>query len=153
MLLVDRGEAVFLAVGAPVPDVTRDELRTWARMDTGVVEGTRNLDAILSLEGLLIAASTGVVGNAAWSAFPAAARWLSARVRLAQVPSLQVIAERMRKCLATLGVASEDLVIADLQQDRDGRWLGEFHRDGVRYRITADKAGRILRIRRFDDAA
>ena len=60
-------------------------------------------------------------------------------------PTLQDVAKRMRECLAALGAAPADLVIADLRQDRDGRWLGEFHGDGVRYRITADATGRILR--------
>lgn len=148
LLMVDRDEAVFLAVDAALPEGTRDELRIWASADVDAADGTRFLDTVLSLEGLLIAASTGVVGNAAWSVFPAAAHWLKERVLSDDAPSLQDVAERMRECLTTLGAVPADLVIADLRQDRDGRWLGEFHRDGVRYRITADATGRILRVRR-----
>jgi hypothetical protein len=152
LLLVDRDEAVFLAVDATLPEGTRDELRIWARTEVDVADGNRSLDAVLSLEGLVIAASTGVVGNAAWSAFPAAAHWLSGRIPSDDAPSLLDVAERMRECLATLGTVPADLDIADLRQDRDGRWLGEFHCDGVRYRITADATGRILRVRRHDGA-
>ena len=151
LLLVARDEAVFLAVDAALPDGTRDELFSWARADVDAADGTRGLDA-LSLEGLLIAMSTGVVGNAAWSVFPAAAHWLKEHFRSDDDPTVKDVAKRMRECLAALGAAPADLVIDDLRQDRDGRWLGEFHCDGVRYRITADATGRILRARRDDGA-
>jgi hypothetical protein len=151
LYLVTRDEAVFFAVDPALPDGTRDELLSWARADVDAAAGTRGVD-VLSLEGLLIAASTGVVGNAAWSVFPAAAHWLKEHVRSDDAPTLQDVAGRMRECLATLGAVPADLVIADLRQDRDGRWLGEFHCAGVRYRVTADASGRILRARRYDGA-
>jgi hypothetical protein len=151
LLLVAHDEAVFLAVDAALPDNTRDELLNWAQADVDAADGTRGIDAV-SLEGLLIAVSTGVVGNAAWSVFPAAAHWLKEHFRSDDAPTLEDIAGRMRECLAALGATPADLVVADLREDRDGRWLGEFHGNGVRYRITADATGRILRTRRDDDA-
>lgn len=151
LLLADRDEAVFLAVDATLSESTREELRVWASSDADAAEGTRFLDAVLSLEGLLMAAATGVVGNAAWSVFPAAAHWLKERALSDDAPSLQDIAKRMQECVTTLGAAPRDLVIADLRQDREGRWLGELRHDGVRYRITADPTGRILRVRRDDE--
>jgi hypothetical protein len=152
VLLVNGDEAVFLAVDAALSEGTREEIRTWAHTDVDAADSTRGLDAALSLEGLLIAASTGVVGNAAWSVFPAAAHWLRERVRSNDAPTLQDVADRMQECLAALGADPANLVIADLNEDLDGRWLGEYYCDGVSYRITADETGRILRVRRDDDA-
>jgi hypothetical protein len=151
LLLTTRDGEVFLAVDTDLPDGTRDELLSWARADMDAADGIRALDP-LSLEALLIAVSTGVVADAAWSVFPAAAHWLKEYVRSDDIPTLEDIATRMRECLAALGVTPADLVVADLRQDRDGQWLGEFHADGVRYRITADATGRILRTRRDDGA-
>ena len=152
VLLMEPEEAVLLAVDAAVPERVRDELRAWARADIDGPDGSRSLDPVLSLDGLLIAASTGVVGSAAWSVFPAAAHWLSAHVRSEHAPTLEDVAERMRECLAKLeSTPSGDFVFAKLHQDHDGRWLGELRRGAVRYRITSDAAGHILRIRRDDE--
>jgi hypothetical protein len=143
---------VFVPADAALPRGARDGLRIWARANVDGTPDTRGIDGVLSLEGLLIAVSSGVVGNAA-SVFPAAAHRLRERVRTDDAPALQEVAERMRECLGTSGADLAGLVMADLPQDGDRRWLGEFICDGVPYRIIADAAGLILRARQYDGGA
>jgi hypothetical protein len=148
VLLLDGEEVIFLGVDPTVTAETREDLVAWASSNVATACGARGAETLLSLEGLLTAASTGIVGSAAWSVFPAAGRWLSERRHHAETLSLTEVSERMRECLSAMGVDAANLDVSDVHQARDGQWIGEFTGDDFRFRVTADATGEILRVRR-----
>jgi hypothetical protein len=75
---------------------------------------------------LLQATFTGIVSPAAWSAFPAAARFVVGRSRAAS-PATSVRAQVRTAAELAFGVpAATGLVVSEVHQDADGTWLGTF---------------------------
>lgn len=126
---------------------TLDEFRTWARCGPGASDVRTSIDSLLTFDGLTAAAMSGVVGGAAWSVFPAAARWLAERRRAAHVISASDAAEVVRKCLDVIEPGSADrLRIDQLDRKPDGSWLVTVHANRRGYRLEVDASGEVVQV-------
>lgn len=121
------------------------ELETWALVPDGPADEPSRAGGVwtqaLEAGPLLYVMFTGVVGNAAWSVFPAAARFLTRR-RHADV-DMTAVTERVRATAAeSFGAsATTAMAIRDVHRDGDGTWVVTFDLAGGETgaaRLTAD---------------
>jgi hypothetical protein len=106
------------------------ELETWALVPEGSPDEPSRAGAIwaqaLEAGPLLYVIFAGVVGNAAWSVFPAAARFLTQRRRTA-LDAARVAARVRATAEQAFGVsATAGMTIRDVHRDGDGTWLVNF---------------------------
>lgn len=149
---VDSGnpdDALFFRSTA-INDAVMTELREWATFEEAA-GGSRSgsVDAVLTLQGLLVAATTGVIGNAAWSLFPAAGRWLrDRRLGEREFTAPEVLAE-VRECLKQVDPeATADLTVDALKRTDEGGWLVRVVSGTRTYELTATRSGDVVRVRR-----
>jgi hypothetical protein len=111
-------------------EATAQELETWALVPEGALDETSRAGGVwaqaLEAGPLLYVMFTGVVGSAAWSVFPAAARFLSRR-RHADLDVAAVTARVRATAEEALGAsAAAQMIIRDVHRDGDGTWLATF---------------------------
>jgi hypothetical protein len=138
-----------VAGGSDVPPDLVEEIREWAQW-TSSAENQRGVHDVLSLDGLFVAAVSGVVGNAVWSVFPAAARWIGdLRRRAEKVKPAQPeqVVESMRAFLQTIEpVAATALHVREVERQDDGSWIGLFTVKRNEFEVQADPSLSIVRV-------
>jgi hypothetical protein len=99
---------------------------------------------------LLYVVFSGVVGNAAWSVFPSAARYLRARVSR-KVPGLDAVSagSRAREAAAAAsGAAESDIALDEVERDGEGTWKATLRlADGRVAKVRMDVAGVVTHVR------
>jgi hypothetical protein len=111
-------------------DAATRELETWALVPDGGPDETSRAGGVWSqaLEAgpLLYVMFAGVIGNAAWSVFPAAARFLTRRRHTDM--DVAAVAVRVRNTAReALGApAATDMIIRDVHREGDGTWVAAF---------------------------
>lgn len=143
----ESGQISFLVVPGTVDSEVLEDLRRWVSFDPQSSTGDRSADLLLSAQGLLSVVAGGVIGNAAWSLFPAAAKWLQER-RATNVDAGE-IAAAMRACLTMLGEPGLCMDVDALHRQPDGSWIGEFASRRQRWRLEADSRGELVRVDRL----
>jgi hypothetical protein len=111
-------------------DVAARELETWALVPDGAPDETSRAGGVwaqaLEAGPLLYVMFAGVVGNAAWSVFPAAARFLTRR-RHADIDAGAVSLRVRATAKEALGApAAADISIRDVHREGDGTWVAAF---------------------------
>jgi len=141
-------QILFLRRQDDLTDLVMAELAEWARM-TGTVESSRSeLGALLSLDGLLTAATSGVIGGAAWSIFPAAARWVKERSAKKPATAAEILSA-VKSCLDAIGPnASSETNVKDVIHGYDGSWsvTVTVQSEGLIYELGVDQAGDIVAV-------
>jgi len=149
--LLDGSELVLF--DAVAPNVAR-EFEAWALVpevadDEPVRDASVWKDA-LDAGPLLYVAFSGVVGNAAWSVFPAAAHYLRARMSR-KAPGLDAISagSRAREAAAVAsGAAESDVALDEVERDDEGTWKAKLRlTDGRVAKVRMDAAGVVTHIR------
>jgi hypothetical protein len=145
---VDEQETqiLFLRRQDDLIDSVTAELAEWAQIKPPDESSRSALDALLSLDGLVTAATSGVIGGAAWSIFPAAARWV--KERSAKQPATpEEILNIVRSCLDDVepGISSR-LKVNNLTHDHGGSWRGTFQTGRRIYQVVVDQAGDVVAI-------
>jgi hypothetical protein len=115
-------------------DAAARELETWALVPDGAADETSRAGGVwaqaLEAGPLLYVMFAGVVGNAAWSVFPAAARFL-ARRRHADMDAAAVIARVRATAKEALGApAAAGMSVRDVRREGDGTWVAAFELAG-----------------------
>lgn len=143
VLLVDRSGLS--------PAATR-ELEAWSVIVPGEMEDTRAGDLEswrIALEAgpLLVAVVTGVLGNAAWSVFPAAARWLRSR---REAPTLADTAAAAAHAISgtamTLNVPADELSVTSVTTTPTGWKVSMSVADGRSASATVIADGSIVHL-------
>lgn len=149
--LLDGSELVLF--DAVAPNVAR-ELEAWALVPE-IADGEPARDAsvwkdALDAGPLLYVAFSGVVGNAAWSVFPAAAHYLRARVSR-KVPGLDAVSagSRAREAAAAAsGAAESDVALDEVERDGEGTWKAKLRlADGRGAKVRMDACGVVTHVR------
>lgn len=140
---------LLLPGGSDVPPDLVEEIREWAQW-TSLAEDQRGVQDALSLDGLFVAAISGVVGNAVWSVFPAAARWigdLRHRAEKAEPAQPEQVVESMRAFLQAIEpVASTALHVRGVERKDDGSWIGLFAVKRAEFEVRADPSLSIVKV-------
>lgn len=120
------------------------ELAEWARFKPAGESSRVVLDALLSFDGLITAATSGVIGGAAWSIFPAAARWLKERSAKKPATATEILS-CVKSSLEDMepGV-SRSLKVNDMNRNHDGSWRLTLHSGKRVYRVAVDLAGDLV---------
>jgi hypothetical protein len=149
--LLDGSELVLF--DAVAPNVAR-ELEAWALVPE-VADDDPARDAsvwkdALDAGPLLYVVFSGVVGNAAWSVFPAAARYLRARMPR-KAPGLDAVlaGSRAREAAAAAsGAAESDIALDEVERDGEGTWKAKLRlADGRVAKVRMDAGGVVTHVR------
>lgn len=135
-----------------------DELETWSLVtedDVAEAPEAHRGDAVtwsaaLSAGALAAAAINGVIGNAAWSAFPAAARFLQS-MRDGRPPRDAADAATIA-CNAVArihGGSAVDVLVDSCEKTPAGSWAVILTRGGARFAVAVDSTGAAVQIRKL----
>jgi hypothetical protein len=141
------GSAVVIDLTEASPAVA-DELETWSLIvaEDAQPEVARDPSAwsdLVSAGPLVVATVEGVIGNAAFAAFPAAARWLSGRRQRRRLDAAGAATRAIEAVTAVAGVPATEVHVTDTSSNAGGGWkvraqLGDGRRANVLLAATGD---------------
>lgn len=143
-----------LMISEPLaPNVAR-ELEAWALVPASADEEPSRDSSVwkdaLDAGPLLYVAFSGIIGNAAWSVFPAAAHYLRARLS-SKPPTMDATAAGSRARAATAaasGVGDPDVALEDIARDGQNTWKAALRlADGRVARVRLDAHGVVTHVR------
>jgi hypothetical protein len=138
--------------GAGLSPAAQDELETWSLIDPLDVPVTTRADPIQWIEafgagGLALAALKGVIGNAAWSVFPAAARFLSSIRSGPRLDASEVADAARTSVVEVLQVAPGSVSITSITRTKDAWQVEAKVRGGRLVSVTLSLSGRVSQVR------
>ena len=135
------GAALVVDLADASPAVA-DELETWSLVvpddqDPQTVRDPSAWSDLISAGPLVVATVEGVIGNAAFAAVPAAARWLSRRRSGGRLDAARAAERATGAIHAVTGLTTTDIQVTEASTDATGTW-----------KITADLSdGRKAKVR------
>lgn len=149
--------SVLLLPKASLSAAVHDELETWSLLadgDDATASDERRGDpavwtAALGAGSLAIAALQGVIGNAAWAVFPAAARYLrSLRGGRDPLDSVQAAQRAQEGVARVCAVSASDVAVTSAEREPAGTWRVELTvADGRTAVVVLDTVGAAVSIR------
>jgi hypothetical protein len=147
------GSTLVVALDRASPAVL-DELETWSLVagqeePAEIVRDPSVWTNLVSAGPLVVATVQGMIGNAAWSVFPAAAHWLGDRRERRHVLDAAAAASRASAAVSSVaGVAESAVQVTETARDSTGGWRVQAQIDSGR-RATAllDATGLCVSVR------
>lgn len=153
--LPDGSDLLLPSTGAS--SVAHDELETWSLVadgDVGDVTETHRGDpvawsAALSAGALVVAAVQGIIGNAAWAAFPAAARFLQSMREGRPPRDAAAAADIARNAVMRIngGSVADDVVVERCERTPVGTWEVSLTKGTTRFAVVLDTTGAAIQVR------
>jgi len=132
--------------------VVLDDLALWASGDVRQDGSHRGvLDELLTIDGLAVAALTGIVGNAAWSVFPAASRFIRNRRRAGATAASSTAIAAVKQALAQIAPEGAKITISELSRRADGAWQAVGGVDNARYRLLISESATVVAMKRLSE--
>ena len=130
----------------------RDQLETWSLVDPLDVPETTRADPIQWLEaigagGLALAAIHGIIGNAAWSVFPAASRFLSSAHGGRRLDATEAADVARASVVEVAQVSPSTVSITSVTQSKNTWDVEAKLRGGRVVNITMSLSGRVSQVR------